>query len=79
MAVPSYYFNFQYLLLGGMLLIIGFGLIVVNWAIFNARKTQLDIDTQEALRDKIGNVCPNCGNRLPQNSRFCNNCGAHLS
>jgi len=53
------------------------GLIIafVNWLVFAIRTTQLEIDTKEAIRDKIGYVCPNCGQRLPEGSKFCNNCG----
>jgi len=43
--------------------------------LFAGRTTQLGDDTKEAIRDKIGYVCPNCGQRLPEGSKFCNNCG----
>jgi hypothetical protein len=78
LLVPSYFFSFQYLLVGGVLLIVGFTIIIINWMVFNVRKTQLDVDYKEGIRDRIGNFCPKCGQRLQQGSRFCNNCGNSL-
>lgn len=59
-------------------LLAGLIVIVINQVVFDVRKTQLDIDYQESIRDKIGNVCPNCGQRQPENSKFCNNCGNNM-
>ena len=50
----------------------------VNKLVFRVRTKQLDIDTKEAVRDKIGLVCPNCGQRQNEGSKFCNNCGRKL-
>jgi len=67
------------MLVGGVLLFfIGFIIGETNMQVAKARVAQLSVDTQEAIRDKMRNACPNCGSRNPQGSRFCNNCGYEL-
>lgn len=56
-------------------IIVGFIVVFVNKLVFRVKTTQLKIDSREAIRDAVGNVCPNCGHRMPLDSKFCNNCG----
>jgi len=60
------------------LIVFGFIIAGLNKLIFKVRTKQLEIDSREAIRDRFGNTCPNCGNRLPSGSSFCNKCGYKL-
>jgi len=61
------------------LLLCGFVLAGINKLVFRVRTKQLQIDTREGIRDKIGYVCPDCGQRISEGSKFCNNCGFKVS
>ena len=67
------------MIIGGLFkMLLGFIIVFINYVVFGIRTTQLEIDMREAIRDKIGYVCPDCGRRLPEVSNFCNNCGYQI-
>jgi rRNA maturation endonuclease Nob1 len=72
-------FNGQMAIGGIVMIFLGAIIGGVNKLIFGVRRTQLTIDTKEAIRDKMRNACPSCGAINPTGSQFCNTCGRRLA
>ena len=60
------------------LIVVGLVVGVLNKLVFRVRSKQVEIDAHEAVRDGLGAVCQSCGQRQPQSSKFCNNCGHQI-
>jgi hypothetical protein len=64
----------------------GFVAIILNEVIYSARKDQLEIERDTAIKDAgfqpqsqtVLAICPVCKNRIPSNSKFCLECGTDL-
>jgi len=69
------------------LLVGGFAVIVINETVFSVRKTQLEIDRDETIKNASGKhlhssmilaICPNCKSRIASDSKYCPECGVDL-
>jgi hypothetical protein len=66
-----------FLFIGGWLV------VIVNEVVFGARKEQLEVDRDEAIKHSVPSlvvaICPQCKNRIPSESKYCPECGTDLS
>ena len=46
---------------------------------FDVDPANAEIFIDEGFSGKNTKKCPTCGNEIPSNSKFCNNCGAKLN
>jgi hypothetical protein len=60
----------------------GWLVVVINEIVFGAKKEQLEIDRDKAIKHSFPSlmlaICPRCKSKVPSTSKYCPECGTDL-